>query len=332
MKQSDLYLFHGDDTYSLLQRIRLWQDEFSKKYGDTNLETLNGNEIDANYLQQAIKTMPFLGEKRLIIVKNFLAEGNNDEQKKILAHLEDIPETCVLVFAENGSPDKRTALFKKLKKEGHLVEFPILEGYELTQWIKKEVQKQNGAINDDAASYLGSIIGGNLWTLSNEIKKLCAYCEKRPMTLMEVELLVNANLHHTIFQFTDAIGQKNAKVSLNLLHNLMENGEDLIRIFSMIIRQFRLIIQIKDMKDRGIRENEIISKLKLHPFVVRKTLQQCANFDISRLKEIYAKLLKIDTGIKTGKLKELTTDHRDLTLELDKFITEICNITAGQSK
>lgn len=267
-----------------------------------------------------METIPFLGRKRLIVVKDFLRDGSDDEQKKLIPNLEDIPETCVMVFAEENSPDKRTALFKKLKREGQLMEFPILGGYELTQWIRKEIQKAGGEIDDEAASYLGSIIGGNLWALSNEIKKLCAYCEKRPMTLTEIELLVNASLHHTIFQFTDALGQKNAAASLNLLHNLIENGEELLRIFFMIIRQFRLIIQIKDLKDRNMRETEIIEKLKLHPFVVRKTLQQCANFDMPRLKKIYGKLLKIDTAVKTGKLKHLATDQRDLTLALDKFI------------
>lgn len=320
MQQQNLFLFYGEDTYSLLQRIRLWRDEFAKKHGDTNLEILNGDEINANYLNQAIETVPFLGEKRLIIAKDFLKEGNGDEQKKFLAHLKEIPETCVLVFMENGSPDKRTALFKKLKKEGQTVEFPTPEGYELTEWIRKEVQKLGSAIDDDAASYLGSIIGGNLWALSNEIKKLSSYCEKRPITLTEIELLVNANLHHTIFQLTDALGQKNAQTSLNLLHNLIESGEELSRIFFMIIRQFRLTIQIKDLKEHGMRETEIITKLKLHPFVVRNTLKQCANFDMKRLKEIYAQLLEIDTAVKTGKLKHLSTDQRDLTLALDKFI------------
>jgi DNA polymerase III subunit delta len=324
VSQQNLYLFYGDDSYSLLQRVRMWRNEFGRKHGDTNLETLDGKGLESNYLKQAFETLPFLGEKRLLIVNNFLDKGNANEQKKIAPALEHIPETCVVVFAENGTPDKRTTLYKKLKKESQLIEFPILEGFELNKWIIKEIENEGGSIDQNTASYLGSLAEGNLWMLINEIKKLCAYCEKRPVTMIEVELLVNANLHNTIFQFTDALGQKNAKTSLELLHNLIESGEDLIRIFFMMIRQFRLIIQIKDLKERGLRENEITSKLKQHPFVIRNTIKQCSNFETETLREIYAALLEIDTKFKTGKIKHLVSDQRDLTLALDRFIIGIC--------
>lgn len=322
MKQKNLFFFFGDDTYSLFQKINHWKSEFTKKHGDTNLEVLNGNDLTAEYIKQAVETMPFLGEKRLIIVKNFISEGDSEEQKKTAEIFEkEIPDTCVIVFIETSQIDKKVTLFKRLKKYAQTTEFLALSGFELTEWVIKEVNKNGGIIDQNAALYLASAVGGNLWALSNDIQKLCAYCEKRPITIIEIELLVNANLHTSIFQLTDAIAQKNAKLSLETLHNLIESGEDLIRILFMIIRQFRLIIQVKDLKERGLRENEIIGKLKEHPFTIRNTMRQSGNFQIQTLKKIYNFLLDIDVKLKTGKIKLLATDRRDLTLALDRFIT-----------
>lgn len=322
MKQKNLFFFFGDDTYSLFQKINHWKNEFAKKHGDTNLEILNGQDLTAEYIKQAVETMPFLGEKRLIIIKNFISEGNPEEQKKTAEIFEkEIPDTCVIVFIETSQIDKKVTLFKRLKKYAQTTEFLALSGFELNEWIIKKVNKNGGIIDENAAVYLASIVGGNLWTLSNEIQKLCAYCEKRPITIIEIELLVNANLHISIFQLTDAIAQKNTKLSLETLHNLIESGEDLIWILFMIIRQFRLIIQVKDLKERGLRENEIIGKLKEHPFTIRNTMRQSGNFQIQTLKKIYNFLLDIDVKLKTGKIKFLATDRRDLTLALDRFIT-----------
>jgi DNA polymerase III subunit delta len=131
-----------------------------------------------------------------------------------------------------------------------------------------------------------------------------------------VELLVKANLAGNIFEMIDALGNKNKKAALKLLHRHLKNGEDPFYIFSMFVYQFRNLLKVADYKENGgLAEKEIANASKLHPFVVKKSLNQINNFSLDRLKKVYQKLGNLDLKIKTGKI--------DIKLALDKFIVEL---------
>ena len=111
------YLIFGEDTYRLRQKI----DEIKKKFGsgsmgDTNTLNLDGGVTDFNTIEKNISAMPFLSDRRLVIIKNLLAVKKSEVQEKVAKLLDNIPKTTVLVFWEEGIPDRRLKLFKKLKK------------------------------------------------------------------------------------------------------------------------------------------------------------------------------------------------------------------------
>jgi len=111
----NLFLFFGEDTFSVNEKASFWQSEFCKKHGgDTNLEILEGEKINAGMIESFISSIPFLGEKRLVVVKNYIADGDPDDQKKTSAIIEKLPDFTILVFIETEGVDKRNSLFKKL--------------------------------------------------------------------------------------------------------------------------------------------------------------------------------------------------------------------------
>jgi len=136
-KKTNLFLFYGEDTYSANQKVKFWRDEFEKKYGgDVNIAMLEGKSLISADFESDIHSTPFLAEKRLIIVKDFLEKGPKDEQKKVAELLEgEIPEFCIIVFIENKLPDKRVSLYKKLNKVGQLEEFKPLMGPQLMKYF-----------------------------------------------------------------------------------------------------------------------------------------------------------------------------------------------------
>lgn len=322
-----IFLFHGDDTYSIKRKADFWKEEFAKKHGgDTNLEIIEGKNLAPENFRSAVTTMPFLGEKRLVIIKNLLSEGDPEIQKKIAEMLSEIPDFCVLLLCEEKPVDQRVSLFKRIQKTGKTEEFPEMSGGALLSWIFKICKKFNVEIDEEAAIFLSELVGGNLYRLENEIHKLAHYLgeSKRPILKKDIELLVDTTLDTSVFRLTDALAGKNPKASLSLLHQLLDSGEDLHRILYMIIRQFRLILQVKDLLNQGQRKHSIAAKMKEKPFVVSIAMGQSSNFSFEKLKEIYERLLKIDIKIKTGGIKITSGDSREFLLEVDKFILDCC--------
>lgn len=319
-----LFLFHGEDTYSLRQKVNFWKEEFLKKHGDVNLEVLEGKDLDPNLFLVNVNSVPFLSEKRLMVIKNIFSASQPEANQKIAGALESIPDFSIVLFIEEIAVDKRTKLFKRLEKLGKITEFPPMTGSKLLSWIFGKCKDMGAEINEEAAIYLSELVGGDLYRLENELIKVAHHSAGGLITKKEIELLVNTTLDTSIFQLTDALATKNLKRSVSLLHQLLESGDELGHILHMVVRQFRIIIQAKELSMQGLRKSAIVPKIKEHPYAVGIAVMQSANFSMDQLKEIYRTLLDIDTKLKTGGIKTLAGDSREFTLAMDKLVAEVC--------
>lgn len=322
----NLYLFLGEEEYLLQEKVNFWKKHFRERQGEYNLSIIDGIKESANSIISECETLPFLGEKRLIIVENLPpAIGNKVDEKKtnaLLRFLEEIPESSVVLFRE-AKPDKRTKFFKKLISIADVNEFKPLNEEELQNWIQTEINKRGGKILPAALIYLTQKIGNNLWLIHNEINKLIAYTNGKPISENDINKLVVSVYDTNVFKLTDYIGSKQKQKALQTLHQLIESGDSSIQIFNMIIRQFRIFLQILELKNKPAKE--IAIKLKLHPFAAQSALNQLKHFQKEELHKIYQNLLQIDIRLKTGEIKISTTNENMLILELEKLILNLSN-------
>jgi DNA polymerase-3 subunit delta len=319
-----VYLFYGDDRFSLNQKLKFWQDEFIKKYGENALEIVYGEKLDTSDFATNLETLPFLSEKRLVVVKNFLDLGKDEEQKKIATAIENTPDFCLLIFQENEVPKKTNPIYKKIAKIGTLQEFKALSPSEISKWIVDKAKKENIKISFFTANYLSQQCGPELWSISNELEKLALFADNKEITKEMIDTLCIPSLSSSIFKLTDEVAQKNVKASLKTFGILKDSGEELNGIFFMLVRHFRILTQVQELVSKGEKAPEITKKLKQHPFVIQKTAAQARNFDQKKLISIYEEMLDIDTKVKTGIIKSYKGDNREFELAIEKFIINCC--------
>jgi len=118
-----------------------------------------------------------------------------------------------------------------------------------------------------------------------------------------------------IFKTIDFIASKNKKLALKLLHRHLEKGEHPLYLLSMIIFQFRNLLEIRDLLEKGTPYWLLFRKSNLNNYIIKKSYQLAKKFSLSELKRIYRKIFEIDFNIKTGKLESETA--------LDLLIGEI---------
>ncbi len=319
-----LYLFHGDDSYTSVQKAFHWQKEFEKKYGDMNVEIFEGEELTAGKFAEAVSTLPFLSDKKLVVIRNFFKNAPSEEAKKVSEKLDLIDENCVVVFTERQRADARTALYKNIKKQGEVKEFPLMDKPELVDWISQEISKQQSQLPSSHISAIADNVGPNLWQMAHEIEKIALYSNGKQISQEEIESIISPNLQTTIFRLTDSLAVKNRKASLKTLGTLLDNGENIIQVLFMIIRHFRILIQIQDCLNKGMGSPAIIKKIKQHPFAVNNGIKQVKNFTPQQLTHIYQKLLDIDIATKSGKIRMTTGDISEPRLALETFICTLC--------
>ena len=287
-----LFLF-GSDTYRSRQKLKEIIEEYKKRHqSGLNFIKINFKEKDLDDFKQSIKTVSMFDEKKLIVVEDIFDQSEY-QQEELLNYfkkrkLDSDKDNIVIFWAEEIKPD--SGLFKLLKKKAKAQEFKLLQPYKLKEWIKKYVKEQKGSIGDQAVEKLVDYTGNDLWRMSNELDKLIAF-ERKKIGVEDVEELVKPEIDVNIFNTIDALGQKDKKRALKLVHDHLKKGESEMYLLDRFVYQFRNLIKVKTGGGKD-----------LHPFVFKKTQSQARNFSFEELKKIYRKLLAIDLDIKTGKV------------------------------
>jgi len=320
-----LIFLYGADSFRASQKLfQIKEKLLAANPSGAGLSVFDYEEgnFKANLLD--ILGMPnLLNPKRLVIIKNLIAGASETERDAVLDYFKKNTSVAddtdlVVVFFENNLPRKTNALFKFLDKSAKSQNFEKLTGAKISQWAMKRLKEfdPQSSIASSALEKLIAFSGGDTQAINSEIQKLVSFADGKIISDDDVEKLVNANINIKIFDTIDALGNNNKKQAAGLLHEHLKRGEDPFYLFSMFIYQFRNLLKVADLKEKGMSNDYEISRISgLHPFVVKKSLIQLRNFTLDKLKNIYTELTELDTKIKTGKI--------DIRLALDKFIVEL---------
>ena len=303
------YIFHGTDEFTRAETLA----DFRRRLGppdtvDLNTTLLEGRSLTLGELRHACDAIPFLAEKRLVIVTGMLARIA--AQKKLVDDLVDylprLPETTRLVFVEQKPLPVSHPILKLARQEerGYVKRFDPPAAKNLPRWVEERVREQGGEIEPQAAHQLAAVVGADLRLLDQEIVKLITYTNaERAITKDDVDTLVPYAQVAIIFDLVDALGRRDGRTAARTLHSLLDAGEHPLGLLAMIVRQFRLLIQVKELQAEGVNTPAIAKTLGLHSFPAGKLCNQATYFTGAQLEAVYRHLLETDVAIKSGKIE-----------------------------
>ena len=324
-----IYLLYGDDEFSLHEHLRWIKGEVgSDELVDANTTTLDGATVTPQQLLEASVVVPFLAERRLVIVQRLSQRFGSqrergrsgrrgrgrgqatDEWAGLADMLAQVPETTVVVFVD-GSLRRDNPLLRQVASHAEIRAFPLLRGQELAVWIRQRVMSVGATISEQATGLLAEYVGGDLWVMSGEIEKLALYCQGEEISKEAVRLLVGYSRETSIFDIVDAVLGGNASAALVGLRQLLESGADSSYVIVMLARQLRLVLLTQELLQRRVPRAELGARLGLNAeFAVRRTEQQAKRHASEQIKTMYGRLLDTDLSIKRGVVAD------DLALEM----------------
>ncbi len=312
------YVFHGTDEFTRTEALA----SFKRRLGPTDTVDLNtilldGGRLTLAELHHTCDAIPFLAEKRLVIVEGLLTRLTSRKdrelstvQREYLAALADylprLPETTRLVFIKEKPLPANHPIVQLAQREerGYVKRFDPPAAKALPRWIEERARKHGGEIEPQAAGQLAAVVGADLRLLDQEIVKLVTYTNaERPITQADVETIVPYAQAAIVFDMVDALGRRDGRTAAQTLHRLLDAGEHPLGLLAMIVRQFRLLIQVKELKAEGATPQDVARALKIHPFPARKLHNQAVHFTAAQLEAVYRHLLDTDVAIKTGEIE-----------------------------
>jgi DNA polymerase-3 subunit delta len=309
-----IIFLYGEDTFRSSQKLNEIISHYKEIHkSGLNLRFMDLSENDFQGFKNSAKTISMFDEKKLIVLKN--VSNNEKFQEDFLKNIKQFADPAdVFLFFEEGVPESNK-FFKFLIGKTKSQEFDFLEGARLRNWAKKEFEEYKAKIEINALEELIEFVGNDLWRMENEIKKLASFKNGKLIQKEDVENLIKPKIETDIFETIDAISSRNKKRALELLHKHLEKGDSPLYLLSMINFQFRNLLIIKDLIEKGRPYYDFQKITGLHPFVIKKSYNLAQRFSLQELKKIYHKIFQVDLNIKTGKL--------DPQAALDLFIAEI---------
>ena len=312
-----VYFLHGEDEYAIAQTLA----DLEHRLGDAataemNTTRLDGATYNLDQLLSVAGAMPFLAKRRLVILTDPLSRITPQAaQQKFQSQLEKIPATTALIIVEN-----RLLLKEKDRRDGkkHWLErwaegqagrvwvkyYPLPKGADLTLRIQEMAKKAGGQISPEAAGLLSTLVDGDPRLAYQEIQKLLAYVNySRTVEADDVQMLTADVGQGDIFVLVDALGNRDGRKALGMLHRLLEY-QDYYSIFGMVVRQFRQLILAREILDQGGGKDELVRGLKLYSnaWQADRLIAQARRFMAHDLASIYRRLLEVDEAVKSSQM------------------------------
>ena len=320
-----IYLLEGKDSFLRDEYLRVIRRKvFGDGPDDFNHDRFDWTEADISEIITIAQTLPFMAEKRLIEIFNFIRPGEKDEAI-FLSYLDHPSVSTVLVFCVEN-PDMRTTFFQRLVKASVVCRVDILEGEELKKWLHGRSVEVGFELRPEAADMLVEMVKPSMMRLSTELEKIASYL--MPGTLAgvdEIREIVGHSKEELLYKLGDSLSQGSLGGTLVLLRRMMETEHPVVFVGLLrnLIRRWTIT---KALIRSGRGAQGISQVLGLPPFVAKRLESQVRGLRSAYLRELYGKLLQVDRKLKR------TSDLKVARQALELFLVDVRSSRSGTHK
>ncbi len=297
-----VYLLYGNEPYLINQLKNHLKRGAAGDTDDLNITVFQGKKTDVKDIIDICETLPFLSERRVVIVEDsdLFGKRSSDLPDK----LSDIPDTTVLIFAEE-EVDARSRLYKAVSKEGYAVRLDTPDKETLFKWaaglIKREGKKISAA---DLDHFLSSVSNG-MDNILNELKKLFSYLGTRAnIERKDIDEVCSFKMEDKVFEMIDLMAAGESRKALKLYNDQLKLKGTGRSTLALIQRHFEQLILVKELYDKGIRPTEIADKLGIKKWLAEKRIRASVGFSLRELKEYAERGIQVTDDINSGRMEE----------------------------
>lgn len=297
-----VYLLTGEEDYL----IRMYRDNLKAAVLGDDATDMNYNRFvgagqNVGEITELMVTLPFFADHRLVLIEDAGLFGSDNEMADAIG---EIPESTVVVIVESKA-DKRTRLYKEIKKYGYICEFTRLKPEETAQFVASRLGRSAKKITRETCDYFVSNVGGDLYNIVSELDKLISYVGERDViTIPDIDAVCVMQVENRIFEIVDALLKGNRQEALKIWFGLIALRESPMGLLRFMTRQYMRLGAIREMSDAGRSDVEIGSSLHTADWMIRRSRQQLRNIPQARLDRAVSLCTKAEEDFKSGRMED----------------------------
>jgi len=316
------YYFYGTERGLIDEALdRIEEKAIAPPTRDFNLKIFNAKEDAEETILDSLQVFPVHSPRTLIVIRQAESISRKDPSPYTEYFSNPNPSTCLVFVGEKA--DLRTKFFQALEKKGAAVAFYPLYEKELIRWIHSQAEQLGYRLSPEAVSILLERVGPEIKGLKPELQKLALRPDGNRFRGEEDVLALTGDIRmENPFELPSAVGHLNLGNMLHLLRKNLQQGEAPLFLFSLIVRQLRLLRRAQELSAEGISRKEIETRLRILPRRADDFWKQAGKFPISVLQQIWLPTLKTD--------QELKSSRSDKGLLLGKYLWSLHLLAGSQ--
>lgn len=196
---------------------------------------------------------------------------------------------------------KDSRLLKAVAASGWAFEYKAPTRAEYPARVVDIFATKGRTISLDAATALVRAVGRDLRHLDTEADKIVAYVgERTSVTRADVEATVIQTSPPSVFDFTNALGSRQCARALEVLDELLSEGEEPHGVSAMAVRHLRTLISVRAVLDRGGTKVDVQREVGMAEWQARSAIEQARNFTPHELSRALRDAATLDAKMKTG--------------------------------
>ncbi|MBE6036868.1 MAG: DNA polymerase III subunit delta [Clostridiales bacterium] len=317
-------LLFGREQYLVKKAMeRIMEACINDAVKDLDFTRIDPANLTVQTLQEQCETLPIFSPKRVVLIPDFpplegkaLRGFGEKDEEALLKYMDDLPESCLLVFT-SGKVDKRLKLYKKIQNLGGAHEFGPMEKADLEKFAARTLKPYGktmdayafrtlldltGYYPDEVRKNAAREVDYTLYHLENDLKKLAGVSPDPRITEEDVTETIGGNLELDVFRILDSAAEGKKGESLLQLRSLLRRGEPMYRILALLCSQLEIFLVVKEMKEAGRSTGEMVSALGVHEFRVKKSLPVVSRYTVAHLRQVLQNAMEVDGNVKRGKM------------------------------
>ena len=302
-KLASVYLLYGEEAYLKRQYKERLGKMLIPELEGMNYTYYEGKGIAIGEVIDQAETLPFFAEHRLIIIEN--SGFFKGAQPELAEYIKTMDTMTYFIFVET-EVDKRSRLYKAVQQKGKAVELARQTESTLLKWIAGMLKKEAKRTTQETIHYFIAKVGMDMEHIQNELEKVFAYTiDKEEITKEDIDAICTVQISNHIFDMVDAVAYKQQTKALDYYYDLLALKEPPMRILYLLSRQFKIILQVKELAKRGYPYKKIAEDIKVPSFAISKYQNQAKAFRGKELREILEMSANTEEQVKTGRLNDV---------------------------
>ncbi len=289
---------------------RLLEEEINKIVGnEKNVFRYDLNYITLEELIEEASYFSLFEEKKYIIVKsaeNLFNSKNKTGFPKLEKYFLEPNTYTTIIFTSEVKIDEKTNLSKIFKDNNNkIITIKNLTIKEIYAKLEEFFKKDKYIIDSKSLYYIiNNSLNNYDLSYNNALKIKLYYQDNKQILYKDVVELASCGLEDNSFKFVEAVIKKDIKLSFKTLNDLLLNKIDVSVLLALLIREYKLMLQVFTLEKENMRKDEMAKTMHLQGWQLDKIIANNYNYREDEIWELLDKIRIADEQTKLGKINQ----------------------------